>query len=56
MLKETTNITQYVVSDNDEIVGGLANAPAKRKVGFFSAIMIVIGGAIGVGIFLNNKQ
>ena len=30
---------------------GLANAPLKKKIGFFSAMMIVVGSCIGAGIF-----
>lgn len=30
---------------------GLANAPLKNKIGFFSAMMIVIGSCVGAGIF-----
>ncbi len=30
---------------------GLANAPLKKKIGFFSAMMIVVGSCVGAGIF-----
>ena len=30
---------------------GLANAPMKKKIGFFSAMMIAVGSCIGAGIF-----
>ncbi len=30
---------------------GLANAPLKKKIGFFSAMMVVVGSCIGAGIF-----
>lgn len=30
---------------------GLANAPLKNKIGFFSAMMIVVGSCVGAGIF-----
>ncbi|HGL9313399.1 TPA: hypothetical protein ACKLV4_002178 [Neisseria gonorrhoeae] len=28
----------------------------KKKIGFFSAILIVMGSAIGVGVFLRSKN
>ena len=34
-----------------ESADGLANAPLKKKIGFFSAMMIVVGSCIGAGIF-----
>lgn len=30
---------------------GLANAPTKKKIGFFSAMMVVVGSSVGAGIF-----
>lgn len=30
---------------------GLANAPVKKKIGFFSAMMVVVGSSVGAGIF-----
>ena len=30
---------------------GLANAPIKKKIGFFSAMMVVVGSSVGAGIF-----
>lgn len=33
----------------------LANAPAKKKIGFISAIMIVIGSSVGAGIFFKSS-
>ena len=41
---------------------GLANAPTKKKIGFFSAMMVVVGATTAAGIFfkagtvLNNSQ
>ncbi len=32
-----------------------ANAPTQKKIGFFSAILIVIGSSIGAGIFFKSK-
>ncbi len=34
---------------------GLANAPLKKKIGFFSAMMIVIGAVMGAGIFFKSN-
>ncbi|MDE5617498.1 MAG: APC family permease [Ureaplasma sp.] len=34
---------------------GLANAPTKKKIGFFSAMMIAVGSCIGAGIFFKAK-
>lgn len=34
---------------------GLANAPLKKKIGFFSAILIVIGSVMGAGMFFKAK-
>ncbi len=34
---------------------GLANAPVKKKIGFFSAMMIVIGAVMGAGIFFKSN-
>lgn len=34
---------------------GLANAPIKKKIGFFSAMMIVIGAVMGAGIFFKSN-
>lgn len=33
----------------------LANAPVKKKIGFISAIMIVIGSSVGAGIFFKSS-
>ncbi|GHU48226.1 hypothetical protein FACS1894218_4540 [Bacilli bacterium] len=42
-------------------LGGLApspiqTAPTKKKIGFVSAILLVIGSSIGSGIFIKNHE
>jgi hypothetical protein len=34
----------------------IQTAPTKKKIGFFSAIMLVIGSSIGAGIFIKNHE
>ncbi|MGL4343505.1 MAG: APC family permease [Metamycoplasmataceae bacterium] len=33
----------------------IANAPLKKKISFFSAMMVVVGSSVGAGIFLKSK-
>ncbi len=35
---------------------GIANAPLKKKISFFSAMFVVIGSSVGAGIFLKSKS
>lgn len=42
------NALQKQKQDSQE---GLANAPLKKKIGFFSAMMVVVGSSVGAGIF-----
>ncbi|MDK2819925.1 MAG: APC family permease [Mycoplasmataceae bacterium] len=37
------------------VEGGIADAPLKKKISFFSAMFVVIGSSIGAGIFLKSK-
>ena len=39
------------VLEKNSKVDGLANAPLKKKIGFFSAMMVVVGSSVGAGIF-----
>ncbi|SFW05511.1 Uncharacterised protein [Chlamydia abortus] len=34
----------------------VVNESPKKKISFFSAILIVLGGSIGAGIFLRSKK
>ncbi len=46
--------TNTSVKDEKNI--GLANAPMSKKIGFFSAMMIVISSSIGAGIFFKARE
>lgn len=58
MASETNVLEKQKAQASD----GLANAPLKKKIGFFSAMMVVVGSSVGAGIFfkaggvLNNSQ
>jgi hypothetical protein len=34
----------------------IKHAPTKKKIGFFSAILLVISSSIGAGIFIKNRE
>ena len=59
MTKTRNNVMQR---NKQEVEQSLANAPLKKKIGFFSAMLVVIGSCIGSGIFfkagsvLTNSQ
>lgn len=58
MASETNVLEKQKAQASD----GLANAPLKKKIGFFSAMMVVVGSSVGAGIFfkagsvLTNSQ
>lgn len=58
MASETNVLEKQKAQANE----GLANAPLKKKIGFFSAMMVVVGSSVGAGIFfkaggvLSNAQ
>ena len=58
---ELYKLISQVLEKNSK-VDGLANAPLKKKIGFFSAMMVVVGSSVGAGIFfkagnvLGNSQ
>ncbi len=37
-------------------LNGIANAPVKKQIGFFSAMLVVVGSCIGSGIFFKAKS
>ena len=59
MAKNSNNVMQ---KNRQDIERSLANAPLSKKIGFFSAMLVVIGSCIGSGIFfkagnvLSNSQ
>ena len=54
--------TNVLEKQKAQATDGLANAPLKKKIGFFSAMMVVVGSSVGAGIFfkaggvLSNSQ
>lgn len=52
-MEQVTNKNQLNKQNKSE--KSLANAPAKKKIGFISAIMIVIGSSVGAGIFFKSS-
>ncbi|MDE5651698.1 MAG: amino acid permease [Ureaplasma sp.] len=44
-----------ILKENDKI-SGIANAPVKKQIGFFSAMLVVVGSCIGSGIFFKAKS
>lgn len=40
---------------NSTAQDGIANAPLKKKISFFSSMLVVIGSSVGAGIFLKSK-
>lgn len=45
-----------LTSDSKHTESNFANAPIKKKVGFFSAMLVVIGSCIGSGIFFKARS
>ncbi|MGL6125364.1 MAG: APC family permease [Metamycoplasmataceae bacterium] len=45
------------IKDSDNSYdGSIANAPLKKKISFFSAMLVVVGSSIGAGIFLKSRS
>lgn len=54
-MTETMNTTQTLVegsTDSKQI--SIADAPVGKKIGFFSAMMVVVGSSVGAGIFFKQ--
>ncbi|RXY96941.1 APC family permease [Malacoplasma penetrans] len=49
-ISETTSFTK------EENAGGISQAPTSKKISFFSAMLIVMGGSIGAGIFFKSSS
>ncbi len=52
IIKAKTSKTK-IMNQNDS---NFANAPIKKKIGFFSAMLVVVGSCIGSGIFFKAKN
>lgn len=58
----STQTENVLAKQKVDAEAGLANAPLKKKIGFFSAMMVAIGSCVGSGIFfkagtvLDNAQ
>ncbi len=43
-------------SKSNDSQESIANAPLKKKISFFSAMLVVVGSSVGAGIFLKSKS
>jgi hypothetical protein len=41
---------------NNNVEQGISAAPLKKKISFFSAMLVVVGSSVGAGIFLKSKS
>ena len=48
-------MSKNLLKENDKL-NGIANAPVKKQIGFFSAMLVVVGSCIGSGIFFKAKS